>query len=373
MEETKKTHVIHITHNDADAVGCAIVAANLFPETDIVDNTHFCVLGTQEQVITDLLNDAFDNNTLPDMIVFSDISMTESFTTNLEEICAQNKITLVGYDHHPTNHLDEKHPWYNVISDESQYSSLVGADTLVSATWIMCQVLIRECQVPEIFIDVMNMISRYDTWTWRKYPYDWSEKYGFLCDELIAQICKQIGPEQTFKDLLPYYMIDDNGQVAATAEKAVPDHYYVLYDLYKRGLDQYLKTLNEKCRITEMNDLVFALIPFENNYANAACEYVYNNFDYVDVVAVIYLSSNKIGLRTGRDNIDLGQMASTWKQGGGHKKAAGATIPPTEMVACAASYLLNSVPLGKYEEWVVKTHVEENDAKSGEDGGSTES
>ena len=43
--------ILHVTHNDADAVGCAVLVALRYRHDSIT--THFCAIGTQDQIITD--------------------------------------------------------------------------------------------------------------------------------------------------------------------------------------------------------------------------------------------------------------------------------------------------------------------------------
>ena len=102
-----------------------------------------------------------------------------------------------------------------------------------------------------------------------------------------------------------------------------------------------------------LEDYTVAFFPFENDHANAACEYIYNNYDYIDIVIVLYPSSNKIGLRTKKE-INLGKLVKKYwgDNAGGHPAAAWATISKVEMLGMMSSYLINSETLADYDKRV---------------------
>ena len=56
MNELLTKKGFHITHNDADAVGCALVASLAYPELKLEDTTYFCTIGPEpSEVVTEAI------------------------------------------------------------------------------------------------------------------------------------------------------------------------------------------------------------------------------------------------------------------------------------------------------------------------------
>ena len=112
---------IHITHNDADAVGCALVASLSF--TNVHFDTRFvradvtCV----DKVIQELI---LDSSVEYEYILITDLSISEEMACKLEEykrMMEKNNRTCIlkGIDHHASNLLGNKHNWYTVESGDA--------------------------------------------------------------------------------------------------------------------------------------------------------------------------------------------------------------------------------------------------------------
>lgn len=337
-------HIIHITHNDGDAIGCALVAQNLYSDSDIMENTYFCSIGTTDDKINELLEEG-----IPDALLISDIAISEEMATKLEQIHEESGMEILGIDHHQTNKLCENHDdWWIINSGKVLDEMITNEYTTISAAEILLKVFKESSYtgVSPVLEKLIKMISRYDTWNWRYFPYSWDECN--ITDDVVPQICQEMGAYNCYNAIKDMYKQDINGDVIATEDNMVPDYFLTLYDIHKRNEERYFKTLEVKCKVTIMHELVYAIIFCENNVSNAAAEYIYNTYDFVDVVVIVYMSSGQIGLRTCKPDIDVSELAKVWK-GGGHPKAAGTDLPPTEMLALSATYLLKAIPIGQFD------------------------
>ena len=115
---------LHITHNDADAVG-AVIAANFIPDVEW-DNSYNDVRGASDSVESLF----FESDVKYDILLISDIFITEEMADKIEEYRTNHpefKVYLI--DHHRTNKLGDKYPWAHVIIEEN--GVLVSAALLI--------------------------------------------------------------------------------------------------------------------------------------------------------------------------------------------------------------------------------------------------
>ena len=349
MEEKRTRHAIHITHNDADAVGCALVANVMYPDTDISKNTYFCSIGTQDDVLNDALEDYASRGEVLSLIVISDISLSVENCERLTKIAETGITEVVGYDHHVTNCLNEKFPWFNVFSGKVPKTwPIDDIETTISAAEIMLSRAALDINKVSVLSALIYMISRYDTWTWKKYPYDWSEHYPNMSDDLIATICHMIGADECYKQLAPLYKPNCVGEIKATFDHMVPEHFHTLYKTMKTKEDYAIKSAMKKVHVVKMSDGdTIALFPSENEHSNAIAEYVYSNYESIDIVVVLYVSSSKIGLRCREGHRDVSKIAGCFG-GGGHPSAAGCTLSRAAMLAALSIYQVRSTTLENY-------------------------
>ena len=150
------------------------------------------------------------------------------------------------------------------------------------------------------------MLRSFWAWTWRKFPNLYKEQ-GVDAD-IVGIVCSLLKPEKMFKSLYNYYC---DGKIRYKT-MMFPDLFYTLYEIETENKDRYLKTLQFKTKVFSHNNFNFGLFICENSYSNAAAEYLYNNYDFIDIVMILYPSSKKIGLRTKRNDINLGDIAKKY-------------------------------------------------------------
>lgn len=348
QREDKRFHGIHITHNDADAVGCALVLSYFNPSYDYEKNTYFCAIGTQDKKVLEIIeNIKAGKEESPQSIVISDLSLSIETCQILEDFCFDTGIKLMGFDHHITNNLDEEFDWWDIIKvpvHRSSISSLVE----VSATFVIHNHFAystTENIDANRILPLTWMISDYDTWTWRKHPELYND--SDVNADIVGIICSILRPEKMFKQLYEFYC----GGKRKSKTLMFPDLFYTLYDIEVENRDRYLKSVHYKTRIYEHNGARFGMFISENVYSNAVAEYLYNTYDCIDLVMMIYPSSKKIGLRTKRNDINCGEIAKKYFNGGGHKSAAGASIDnDNDFAGLLTVYYTKTIPLDDFLE-----------------------
>lgn len=331
---------VHFTHNDSDAVGCELVYRLMvlkhFHIKDENAKTFFCSNIDIDEKFRSYMEDSFNRNEVPKLIIISDncISVeTYDWFKEKTALIAHN-IGFYGYDHHKTNPFIDK-----------EYSSWLVEDGNKSAAYIMYNfyktISHMDKQIPCIYesnpnkeykkdIDYANSyaqrigeiikaISRYDTWTWRTDHVD----NPVIKEDLIAKITDIAGPKNTSKLLLDFYRYDDSNYYY----QYYPKYFDVLYDgIKEKEKDTIDKTLSTVRIINFLNYRTAVFIG--NNYVNETCEAIYKDNPNIDIVLVLFLGDNKISLRSDtreENEIDVSAIAKKLG-GGGHPNATGVHI-----------------------------------------------
>ena len=345
ITENNRKHGIHITHNDADAVGCALVVSSFDHVYDFVENTYFCAIGKQDKVLLSALEKDIENNNIPEYIIITDISLSESTCDYLEELSRNHNIKLLGIDHHATNNLNEKYEWFKVYKEKYYQDKRFPNGTSLSAAMYMLIYLCKEYDVipPKAIYTLIDMISRYDTWEWKNQPYEYEGIYAGIKEDVIATICKFMGPEKTFMELYKLHK-----PYSFNPSKLYPDLFQSIYDVEVGNRNYILSKVDSKIRLITMDNYTCALFISDNNYSNDIADYIKNTYDFIDMSIAIYPNSNRISFRPGSDDIDVGKLAEEKYNGGGHPKAAGAIISDESMAGFMHLYYMHSKPLEKY-------------------------
>lgn len=303
---------LHITHNDADAVG-AVIAANFIPN---VEWTNSYNNATEASNAVETL--FFEADTSYDILLITDISITDEVAEKLENYrITHPEFKLYLIDHHITNKLSEKYPWAHVTVDID--------GILVSAAFNVLKFFEKEIKqnaadtgiVYGVLEEVITSISRYDTWEWKKHPSDAHNEDEFMIitkyfelEDVAAQViqnikCSDIGYEwDLFSDILiQIYRSKCNKTIDNTLKNTVITQLNLAGNEYKCGI-----------------------IIADNTYGNAQLAHINEQTD-VNLSIGIYPNTKTLSLRS-LDNTDVGKIA-TYYGGGGHVHAAGMK-PSTE-------------------------------------------
>ena len=399
--------ILHLTHNDADAVGCDVLLKLIYhlsypnrKDVDIV--SLFC----SNKNIDEVANFTLDNSEEKfDLIYVTDNCVTSETAKRLEESC--NEIHL--YDHHPTNKLNEEFDWAIVQARENPEDA---ESRMISAA----EVLYNEINFdgmydfrnednifPYHFLHTFMMdVSRYDTWEWKRHnkyiglipdldPDDFSwfmdkNNYDILMPEprnkdnsytfdpyyedIIAVVTGKLGAS-TASDLLvttfmSYFKLakDDSNSLMNALSCGLDNLKYsasfyghLIRTIYLTEKINEKKTVsyayNKKVRIARYvyNDMVLkAAMLFAGGPAEIpVADYVLRKHKDIDITITIFIEENKISFRTLRDDIDLGQLCKTRYNGGGHPQAAGGYLKEKWVAGYLKQYYASKLLVEEYE------------------------
>lgn len=295
--------ILHITHDDLDAEGCATIA-ELYAEANGFEiDTHFCHIGTTDKTIEDVLNENTYNG-----ILITDIGVSYKMAERLDK----SGMVVAMVDHHATNKLDKKYDW-----------ALVGKDETESATLLLYRLMKddieksltspKSVRTLETFA---NKVSRYDMWEWQKHPTDYSEEDLNIINLLMGNVRSVT----IFKMMI----------LSPSYEKFIPGVYQEFVDAYKeRRVNSVERTVNNcvKTKITLDNTKynVGICIP-SSEFFNAEMVGCYQAYPELDIVFGLSPTRRMMSLRSGKDNINCGEIAAKYYHGGGHAGAAGGNL-----------------------------------------------
>ena len=346
---------IHITHNDSDAVGCALVAAFVYTEYNLENNTYFCSATGASEKLNKILDDIEKSGEhYPGFILISDISIDEETAVRLEGIRDLTGTKLLGMDHHPTNHLYIKHDWFHVICEEKyskegviyicdnglRYDPVINKNVPISACrFIFDDHCDKEGQYNPVIQGLVDSISRYDTWVWKNYtPSQISHinSIGTSMDDITSVLSKFLGSNNLFQQL--YNNAEKLPSQYTYGYNDWIDYFFGgellnLYHILKRKENLAVKSIIKRTKVIDRfhldnSDKLYKVAMFisTDEYSNAQAEYIYNLSDEIDFVIIIYPSTCNLGFRCSKNkDIDVSSIAKSYG-GGGHKNASGAKL-----------------------------------------------
>ena len=324
IEEVDPTHnhdhanmkqLLHFTHNDADAIGCALVCSSL---KDYETTNVFCSIEQVDSTIVEIMTDRLNNNNIPDWVIISDISIKDETVQFLNKIGLSKRratgepLHVQLFDHHPTNTMNERYEWALVEEKDAE-------GVLQSAALLMyneLQMLLNPYLAPSLGI-IVEQISRYDTWLWKTDPRDMREEYTNI-------LIKQSGVVPAFQRLLKCL------NASAKEEDDIfifDDEAMALIDGYQYKRNESLKRMIQRGIVaTTFQEYEIAIMLVDNQFVNESMEYVYEQDDSIDIVYGLEPLTRTLHLRSNKDDLNLGRFAKYYYNGGGHKKSAGAKL-----------------------------------------------
>ena len=376
---------IDFTHNDADAIGCAIVL-DLFARhelscikfddekkymcEDIVSlQHHFNSIYASESMISTYVNyvkriiesdetltdeeltlfkllslgkdyNDYEVFAIPKYIIISDLPLSETNANALEEHREKYEIEVVYVDHHASNNMNQYYPWCHVQSEEDGIPK--------SAAYFLREILfnpIKESvtyhQFKSIwgfgYDDYIEDISRYDTWEWKNHPKEIATEY--YTNAIISY--------KGVKDA--YLLISDTvlnrKEISSLRDDPECNILINLFDearerAIKNGLATTVYTTGDKLSYPqEYHDCNVALVVLPDVNYNDVMEAIYKQEDRkVDIVMGMFPKTKTISFRGNNPEIDLSKLAKEVYSGGGHKYAAGAKVNTTVFINALTIY-----------------------------------
>jgi len=280
------------THNDLDALGCAIVAELVYGN---VTSTSYNSYQTIDGNIDRLLETGIGEDNL---LLIADICPSEETCEKLDAAHrAGNRIQLV--DHHKTKMWVNKYKW--AICDDS---TACGAKLL----WLLNKQAHQNIQDAEEYSKLIEAINAWDLW---KLDSEHRER-----GERLNTLLKFIGR----KEFLASFQKNPN------ADKAIPYAHVINY-LEKSKNDYVKKVLREQLHKARyyMDDLgntfkILFVTDYISDVGNAAlADKDSEDLKYVVMINPVY---GTCSLRAREGEIDVSTIAQRLG-GGGHRAAAG--------------------------------------------------
>ena len=304
---------LQFTHDDGDGLGCVL------PPRFTEDFNDFivipCSLDEVDSNIESYL-DFYDDPKNPDeieAILITDITPSPDIVERLEYMRKEEGIKLWLIDHHENNNLEGlRYEWMTLeFHKKNEQGDTESAAYLVYETF---EDLITEKDKENLF-EIINDISRYDTWEWKNRPKNYEEEYTSILIDLLG-----------FEEVLNLYTKN-----ISNGNKAITDNELKLIDGYIIKRNKTLEKLLDHTVYTDYNEYRIALFIASKEYMNNEHEIIYNNNDDVDITVGLTPELRKISFRTKKDDVNVGRLAKRVFNGGGHKKSAGSGKMETEV------------------------------------------
>lgn len=299
--------VLMFTHNDLDGVGCAI-ARNCFSKVKGVKDELTvvqCVAGKVEEKIEEVLGEHWDTINLNmstfdfDEIWITDLSVDEIYA---ERISVYNKHTIDKFrliDHHKTA------LWLNMFHWAVVNESITDSATLLLFNYLLDDnnyKLIEGINLEELAA-LMQTISHYDTWFWKKINKEECKDLNILFRSYgFNRFLNRFSPENGFilNDL-------DN----------------IIINMEKESESKYVESNIHNINIINLKGYNVGLY-YAERYINTLCDMAMDTFPNLDAIMVCSHGST-FSLRSRKTDVDLSELAKQFG-GGGHFSAAGFRI-----------------------------------------------
>ena len=319
--------IILFTHNDLDGYGCFILLKTSIGMRgdDVNLYTNFCGI---DEVSNSIINFVESGSyKYYDEIIITDIAINQEAAEILDSVKDSIKIKL--FDHHKTAlWLNEKYEWATV------YIKNEIAGRLTSATEILYQYLLTNNFLNQFDKRVMNqlsllvtMIMRWDTWQWTDGIFNNKER------DLNALFINESNKEN-FVLGIAKRIINNEGIITEDDENKI--------NIYNNIKDKYINDNKSKfyeCKFGNYNAALFINALYFSEFANTMAK----DYPNIDIIMNYIPYSNKVELRTIKDNIDLSVLAKSMTDGkltgGGHQKAAGFPVNKSVTSAILDSFI----------------------------------
>jgi len=272
--------IINITHTDLDGCASAMVVSRAFP------SYHVGIFSTGYNSISNLIRSKITQLQAAKEVIFTDISPTEY---DIEYLKNAN-VNFSIYDHHDTaKHL---HNGENIIVN------LDDSGTITTLTGLVT----RELSDLKTFSPTfMNFLITVDAWDMHRTDHSCWEKA-----EDLALYFGFVGFKNFFLE---------NNYNPFTFEGPDPKTLEYLKDQRDRYLSR-TSFITEEYKAGKYTIGIIFTCEFTSDYAHEVLK------EY-DIAFIINPNRNAISVRTEKEDINLGEICSKFKQGGGHPQAAG--------------------------------------------------
>ena len=329
--------VKHISHLDLDGYGATILTsifANVFPENAVEVEIVNTLPTKLRQELMNTLNDM-----IYDLVIITDLAITQQIVDLVNRSKYKDRIYV--FDHHVTNVVEV--PETFTITTDSQ--KMPGH--LSCATDLYHDYLIQDPMFEIFDEDKRYMIAKfvetvrnYDTfefWKYRNSDNQPKASYDAPRLNILFHIMER-------EDFIAY--IKDYVNRNRTEENTLTESYSVYFwiskilSLEENKNNRYVESALKRINRVEFNYSVFdvkknALVSMRYEagviFAEKSSPIIANTalerFPDIDFCAIV--SNSQVSIYSNRENVDVSKIAAVFN-GGGHKDAAGFTIPYTD-------------------------------------------
>ena len=361
-------NICHITHNDSDALGCALVVDickgtegtthifNSIEESKLVLSNitdcleSICINNTENSEMISIFKkyaphqpvEALGIICIPKNIIITDLPVDIDILDRLNYISQIIDINLLYIDHHTSNlSNDLRHKWCHIKSTDDHGKLCSACSHLFTHLFLSDNIAtgkLMQFDNCNSFVELILDISRYDTWLWKTEPKEYpTENYTTILIESYGDIYTAY--ERILHEFIEGNVTNDLTDVPVFKELIEIDE-----NKRKSYIDRYMKqvayfTNTDKIGIVNenYNNTKCAMVILPELYGNSIMENIYLT-TYTDIVIGLYPSSKTISLRRSPNcNIDLSKIAKAYG-GGGHKAAAGAKLNTATFMMYLTTY-----------------------------------
>lgn len=390
---TKKINsLLHITHNDSDAVGCALVDGFIFPSRTLDKKARVYVAAGAEYadkvILAELFHSKFSSIKEArecirkeqenfgysyyhnyDMLLISDHDVSIEMADFLNEymsstINTEHEFHVFLIDHHShklINELYDKYDWIYLTRDKHQSACSFMLSKYVSS------VLFQYSQIEEnhfVGYDeykcleiLIRLIAFYDTFSYKDDPVLYDDYLNIFRGSSVIYKADYIANVIHYKDnvsvvvdeLESYYFqyFDENYNHKTefgsdfVKKKIMPfDFHYINQSIIPTVYRKNLKDIEKKAKVVNFNAFgetcrCVIFLSCRGDNISDSCYDIIKRYPAISMAMVIFPESEEISLRSD-GTIDVSKVACSLK-GGGHPKAAGFHANTEVML-----YLINS-------------------------------
>ena len=316
--------VVFFTHVDLDGSGCMILFQKFIKGDNtlmfIVDNDE--IEGKLEELLHSEIWENFDFREYT--IMFADISPQEKFC---KEIAERFKKVVIC-DHHITaDYISEYFPDQKIIS-YNPVRKRKECGTSILWDWIRENILKGYVDNKDVVSLFVNLVRLYDTWEWKE-----SKKFGQ--EALDLNTVHSLLGQRNFIRVMKDRLFEDE-------------------EIFKEEDILYIEAINlkEKKRFTDasanddnrcitINNLMCYVKIIGPEGVSKYADWFLSAHKEYDVYIGINPKDGTVSFRTQRDDVNVAAMFAKPLGGGGHAKAAGATLKE-EFTSLYNKYLVDS-------------------------------
>lgn len=309
LQSLAKKMISHFSHNDMD--GNAPKVLSHFSTLNFEEFKH-CSYDNFEKELAEKISLYESQDCLQEFgLLITDIAPSDKELVDRLAKLHKNGLTIVLLDHHDTaKWIAAENPAWAFI--ESEVDGVLTCGTDLYYKYLLEKELIEETELMSSFVEHVRM---YDTWDW-----DRAEPKNTFAKEL-NDLLYVLGASTWFQyqvDKLSLPFIDKSYYLNPTEQ--------ILIDAEKKSEAAYIRSRSQKLKqhIWYVGDKEYQVgVVFGERYHSSLGNQLSTERSDLDFIAVIDAHSQKVSLRTTRDDIHVGNIAKAIGTGGGHPKAAG--------------------------------------------------